>query len=553
MEFVMAYFLDMDEINPLGFETHLLLWYSMLVYDTLLSYDENLEPIPWLAEDYSVSADGLEVNFTLRNGAFWHDGQPVTPDDVKFTFELIRDAASYPRGWIFLQHVTGIEIYGSEIVITLDQVNSFALDILGSLSILPKHIRQSIPARDPIWNDPTNATAHIGSGMFRFVERIPDEYTTLERFDDWWGPDNPYVGQLPNIERVQIEVIREEETRLMSMIRGDVDSERYEVSGSYINAILDSSELQLVSGVVSIWDYFLGFNTNVTGLDDFEVRKAIAYAIDREELINIGRLGFAQPTTSVIPEVFYPRVYHSDGDYPEHDVARANQILDDAGWVDTNMNGIRDNGAGIELSFEILALLQDEPSVYTGTGIKLQLEEIGIEIEVIAQSPELVYPAVFESPRSFEMISGGLSFPAFPVYPFWRMHSDHNIDWEWNIFGWINSTFDSILEDYISATPSEFSSAARAVQIAATENMPYIPIFLADDTHAMRAEWTNFSKKPGGPFSIFCPETMVFMYDSEMYTSPTGFDDPFLILAAGAGAFAAGVVLTYVIFRQRDS
>ncbi|MFX1368695.1 MAG: ABC transporter substrate-binding protein [Promethearchaeota archaeon] len=551
MEFVMAYPQEMDELDPLSFPVHLTVWYNMLVYDTLLSYDENLSTIPWLAEDYSISDDGLQVNFTLREGAFWHDGQPVTPEDVKFTFELIKNSpASYTRGSAFLQHVTDIEILDRDIVFTLDQVNSFAVYNLGSTFILPKHIREGIPTNSTIWNDHTNVTAHIGSGMFRYVERVPDEYTELERFDDWWGPDNPYVGQLPNIERVRIDIIQSQETRLLSMINGDVDTERYEVSGSYISSVLDAPELQLVTGVVSIWDYFLGMNTNVSGLDDFEVRKAIAYAINREELINIGRLGFAQETKSIIPEAFYPMVYHPDGDFPEHSITISNQILDDAGWVDTNMNGIRDNGAGVELSFELLALSWDDASVYTGMGLKLQLEEIGFEIDVLAQSDEVLYPAVFQSPRSFEMVAGGLSYPAWPEFPFWRMHSDHYVDWDFNPWGWINGTFDAFLEDFISATPSEFASAARAVQVAATENMPYIPIFVADDSHALRAEWTNFSTKPGGPFSIFCPETMVFMYDSEMYTSAAG-TDPVLILTVGVGTFAAGVVLAGVALRRK--
>ncbi|MFW9912415.1 MAG: ABC transporter substrate-binding protein [Candidatus Thorarchaeota archaeon] len=550
MEFVMAYPQDLEALSPLSFPDHLTVWYNMLVYDTLLSYDDNLTAIPWLAESFSVRSDGLQVNFTLREGAYWHDGQPVTPDDVKFTFELIRDGPSHLRGWAFLQHVTNIEIFSHEIVITLDQVNSFAIDKLGSTFILPKHIRQGISADNIIWNDPNNLSAHVGSGMFRYVERSSGEYILLDRFDDWWGPDNPHVGQLPNIDRVRIDIIIRQEVRIMAMRNGDVDTERYEVSSAFVSHVLEAPELQLVAGVVSIWEYFLGLNTKVAGLDDFEVRKAIAYAIDREELINIGRLGFAEATKSIIPEAFYPSIYHLDGDFPEQNVTIANQILDDAGWVDTNMNGIRDNGLGVELSFELLALSWDDASVNMGTGLKLQLEEIGFEIDLVSQSDELLYPAVFVSPRSFEMLSGGLFYPAYPDYPYWRMHSDYYVDWSENFFGWSNSTLDSILEDYISATPSEFFSAARAVQVAATENMPYIPIFVNHDTHALRAEWTNFSTKPGGPFTIFCPETMVFMYDSEMHTAPTG-SDPVLILAVGAGAFAAGVVLTCVVLRRR--
>ncbi|MFX1368694.1 MAG: ABC transporter substrate-binding protein [Promethearchaeota archaeon] len=550
MEFVIAYPQDMGELNPLYGKSSRTWWYNMLVYDTLLSYDENLTAIPWLAENYGVSEDGLQVTFTLREGAYWHDGQPVTPEDVKFTFELMRDGPSYPLGWVFMQHVTDIEIAGRDIIFTLDQVNSFAADNLGSHYILPKHIREGIDANSSTWDDPTDATSHIGSGMFKYVGRVPDEYTELERFDNWWGPDNPYVGQLPNIERIKIEVILGPEARLLAMRAGDVDTERYEVFGSFISSVLDAPELQLVTGVPSRWEIVLGMNTTIPGLDDFEVRRAIAYAINRDQLVNIGRLGFGTPVMNVIPEAFYPELYHSSGDFPEQNVTIANMILDDAGWTDTDMNGIRDNGAGVELSYELLALSWDDPSVYTGSGIKLQLEEIGFEINLVALSDGPMYEAIFQIPRTYDMFAMGLGLLPEPNHILLRMHSDYDFNWGSNPYGWINSTFDNLLENFVSSTQANLPDAARAAQIAATENMPYIPLYICDDTHALRAEWTNFSTKPGGPFTFFSPETMVFMYDSEMYGSRSG-SNIILFLAVGAGAFAAGIFVTYVVLQRQ--
>lgn len=546
MEFVIAYYEDIENLNPLFWKDERAHWYVMCVYDSLLSYDENLEKIPWLAEAFNVSSDGLEVAFTLREGAFWHDGQPVTPEDVKFTFEHIRDFPGYINYRFVAQYISDVTVSGQDIVVTLDEVINWAADVLGNVPILPKHIREDVAADDAIWEDHTNSTAHIGSGMFKYVARIPGEYTLLERFDDWWGPDNPNLGQLPNIESLRIDVVRTQEARILAMINGDIDTERYEVYGPFVNAVLDAPELRLITGAPTIWCYSLGMNTTLPGLDDFEVRKAVAYVIDRQGLIDIGRQGFGIATTSVIPEAFYPILYHPDGDFPEQNITIGNQILDAAGWVDTDMNGIRDNGAGVELSFDLLVDSSDDINVATGTGLKLQLDEIGVDINVVSLVNAVWRDRIFIVPRIYEMFISGGFFRPYPMHPWLRMHSWMDFDGSPNPYGWVNNTFDDILDEFRNATPDELLAASRAVQIAATENMPYIPLYLSEDTHALRAEWENFSKKPGGAFSTQAPETMVFIYDSG------GGIDPIILGGVGAGVLAVGVVSSFIILRRRE-
>ncbi|MFX0108852.1 MAG: ABC transporter substrate-binding protein, partial [Candidatus Hodarchaeota archaeon] len=99
MDFVMTYPSDIENLNPMFVCDENSHWYAMLVYDTLISYDENLDVIPWLAEDFSVSADGLTIVFDIREGVVWHDGTPLTAEDVKFTFEYIRDGPIYANCW----------------------------------------------------------------------------------------------------------------------------------------------------------------------------------------------------------------------------------------------------------------------------------------------------------------------------------------------------------------------------------------------------------------------------------------------------------------------
>jgi ABC-type transport system substrate-binding protein len=535
MEFVMAYPSDLAEQNPIFARSARSTWYDMLVYDTLISYNDNLEKIPWLAESWTVSTDGTEVTFTIREGVTWHDGEAFTPADVVFTFNHHKDALPDANYWSLLQHATSITATGQVVTVVFDEPFAFAVDNLGSMHLLPEHIRSGVAADDASWDDPDNVTAH-----------------QLERNDDWWGPDNPYVGQLPNIEDLRIDVVLGQDARILAMRSGAADSERYEVYGAYVTSILTAPELQLVTGVASQWDYVIGFNTEVAPFNDTDVRDAIALGIDRTELINIGRLGFGTQTNSSIANEFHPGFYDSDGAFPVQDVQAAIDLLN-ATYDDLDDDGFFDG-----LEFELLALSWDDISVATCTGLKLQLANIGIDVTVAVTDDGPMYDAIYvEQPdggRDFQAYSMSHGLSPVPDHVWWRAHSDNIIDWGDNCYLINESSVDQHLDDFMGATPATVLAAAAQVQADILEYKPYIPLYLSDDTHAMRAEWVNFTTPPGGPFTDFNPRTMVFMYDSGFAPTtptPTGGVDIVLILGIGAGALIVGVVVTYFLMRRR--
>ncbi|TFH09034.1 MAG: ABC transporter substrate-binding protein [Candidatus Thorarchaeota archaeon] len=547
MPFVMAYGSDIGELNPLVWRSERSHWYDMLVYDTCLSYDDDLLVIPWLAESYVVSTDGLQINFTIREGAKWHDGQNLTADDVAFTFEYIRDAPSDVNWWTMLQNLTSSTAYGNVVVCEFDQLYSFALQNLGEIYIIPEHIWSGIAADDARWNSATNVTAHIGSGPFKFVERVPDEYTELTRFDDWWGEDNPYVGQLPNIDQVRIDVVIGQDARLLAMRNGEADTERYEVFGSYVDEVLSYAELQLVEDVASQWDYVLGMNMTVNGLNDTIVRRAIGLAIDRTELITVGRLGHGTATYSAIPDVFYPDLYNVAGRFTEN-VTLANQLLDDAGYLDTDADGTRNfPGSTAELEFDLLTLSWDDISVATGIGIETQMARINITINNQVTDDGPMYDAIYTG--EYEMYTMAHGYNAIPDHVWWRCHSSNIYEWGDNVFHIDNATVDTIMDEYVAATPATIDAKAAAAAKAILDNVPYVPLYLSDDTHALRKEWVNFTTPAGGPFTAFNPRTMVFMYDDGTGILP-GAVDYTLYIIIGAGAIV-GIIVIFMILKRR--
>jgi ABC-type transport system substrate-binding protein len=527
----------------------------MLVYDTLITYDDDTVPMPWLAESWTVSADGRSATFTIRDGVTWHDGTALTAEDVKFTFDYYKAAPEDANQWTFMQFMTEATVSGSDVTATFNRTFTFLVENLGDLYILPKHVREGVDADNERWNDATDVAAHTGSGPFKYVERTPDEYTELVRYDDWWGPSHEDINQIPFIEEVRIDVVRGQDARILAMRNGEADSERYEVFGAYVNTILNAPEIQLVTGVASQWDYILGFNTRLPGLEDIAVRRACAYAIDRAELINIGRLGFGTPTTSVIPDTFFPALYDAVGDFPAQDINMSKDILDDAGFVDTDADGVRNlPGSEDELAFDLWVLSWDDISVATGTGLKIQLEEVGFDINVIVTDDDPMYEGIYQhSTQTFQMYTMADGYGPYPDHVWWRMHSDNDVDWGDNPFGWENDTLDDALDAYMAAEPDEIEDAAALVQEYAVDNMPYIPLYLSDDTHALRAEWTNFTTPPGGPFTSFNIRNMVFMYDSGLVTTtpPPAGVDMVLVVAVGAVALVVGILVSYLLFKRK--
>ncbi|MFW9965321.1 MAG: ABC transporter substrate-binding protein [Candidatus Sifarchaeia archaeon] len=551
MLFVMAYGSDIGELNPLTARSMRSAWYDMLVYDTLITYDDDLDKIPWLAESWSVSSDGLTINFTIRSGAVWHDGEDVTASDVEFTFEYIRDGPSDLNGWSMMQNITNIVTDGDTVSCMFNQLYSFALDTLGSFWIIPEHIRNGTSPMNARWNDHNDVEAHIGSGPFKFVERVPDEYTLLTRNDDWWGPDNQYVGQLPNIDAIRIDVIISQEARILAMRKGTADTERYEVFGAYVNEVMTYPELQLVQGVVSQWDYNWGFNVTIPGLNDINVRRALSMAVNRTELINVGRLGYGTSAGAAIPSVFFPDLYDSDADFPDGDVAGANAILDSAGYVDLDGDGTRNfpDDLETELEFDLLTLSWDDISVATGSGLVSQMASINVTLHNIVYDDLPMYVAIYTG--EYEMFTMGSSFSPIPDHVWWRTHSSNIYDWGENVFGINNASVDSIMDDFMAATPSELPEAARNASVSILHNIPYVPLYLSDDTHIIRKEWVNFTTPAGGPFVTYNPRTMIFMYDNGSGTVYIENDQTILIIAIGAAAFIAGIVVVVFLVRRK--
>src|SRR5690606_32585816 len=247
------------------------------LFTPLIQYDENLEVRPYLAESWELLGD-TGVVFSLRRDVRWHDGQPVTAEDVVFTFDLAKDPATGSLiGSAYITEVARAEVVDSYTVrFTFARPHAQALEDFWWPPV-PKHLLEGIAPED-LRNAPFNR-APVGSGPYRFVEWRANERLVLEP-----NPDFPEaLGGPPALERVVFRIVPDPSTLLTELLTGRLQVD-IPVVPDQAAQIEENANLELFA-FPSRTVYFIGWNTRREPFTDARVRRAMTHAINRQEII----------------------------------------------------------------------------------------------------------------------------------------------------------------------------------------------------------------------------------------------------------------------------
>jgi peptide/nickel transport system substrate-binding protein len=304
-------------------------WVNELVWDRLVRVGPDGLPRPWAAESFTFVNDRT-VDVTIRDGMTFHDGRPVTVDDVIFSFEAPMRTDKVPMFKPFVSDIEAIERTGERgLRFNLKQVNSaFATTALGRVFIAPKHVWE--PHLKSVEGKPENIesirdSANVGSGPFRQVRARLNEEIVLERFDKHWAApkmDRLVVRIIPNAEAV-IGMMRSGELNLLAEYGGD--PEVLEALAKEVPAIKITQE-------TDIGMEFLGFNNRRPPFSEPAFRAALSAAIDRDVLVQAAWNGFAVPSTSHVSPAL-PFWYAADVKPPASGVPAAREMLKSAGFT----------------------------------------------------------------------------------------------------------------------------------------------------------------------------------------------------------------------------
>ena len=387
-------------LNPYSYASETGYWMLHLVYDSLFILDEHLNITPWLVETYEYDEAALTYTFKLHDGVTFHDGEKLTAEDVKFTYDYL---AAHPKSRFsqpaaVISEITVIDEL--TLTMTLSAPSADFLDKpLCEMPILPEHIWSQV-------EDPDTCDNNIGSGAFRVTEMADGEYYILEKNENYW---NGTVA----VDMLYMPIISDGSTRQTALLTGELDATTANLSAEVIEEFASGNfKIYQGAGFPSTMMYF---NCDRAPFDNVEFRKALSLAIDRQDIVDTVMLGYATPGTNshVHPVKNY---YDASVEEPGFDPAAAAAILDELGYVDTDGDGIREMN-GEALSFTIYVYASNTARIRIAELLKAWWAEIGIGLELSALDMDTVDNIVW------------------PGYV-----SAHDLDYDLVMWGWGAST-----------------------------------------------------------------------------------------------------------------
>ena len=329
-----------------------------------LRYDSDWTPQPYLAESWEVSEDGLTVTLNLVKNAKFHDGEPLTSSDVAFSVEVIK--ANHPFKSMFAPVETVETPDDHTAVLKLSRPHpALMLAMSGQLmSIIPEHIYGDVPINE-VKTHVRNNENTVGSGPFKLVEYKSGEHVILERFDDFFIEGRPYL------DRIVMRIITDPAARAIAYENSEVHMGAFESLPRIINRLKGVDNLTVTPagyGAIGPLDW-LAMNTQRGPLADVRVRKAIAYAVDKNFIQNALMQGTAADSrTGIHPDSPF---YNGDVEDYALDLDKSMALLDEAGYP---MDG--DSRFSLTIDFGWPGV---KPQVEY---VKAALKKVGIEVEV---------------------------------------------------------------------------------------------------------------------------------------------------------------------------
>ena len=443
-----------------------------LIFDDLLSRGSNLDVAPGLAERWEIP-DPLTYVFHLHHGVKFHDGRLLTARDVKWTFDsLLQGKVRSTKAAVyrFVDHIDAPDDF--TVIFHMKEPTATLLWNLsdGAIGIVP-------------YGSGSDMTAHpIGSGPFKFVSAETDKEVIIERNDDYWG-------EKANLTRVRFAVVPDATTRALELRKGSADAAINELTPDTVLTLEHDPSLAVERAPGTVLAY-LAFNLRDPVLKDVRVRQAIAYALDRQPMIEFLWRGEAQPARSILP----PQSWAYEGNVPsyDHNPDKARELLDAAGYRE--VNGVR---------FHItMKTSTDENTRLMVAVIQQQLREVGIALDLRSFEFATFFADVTHG--EFQLYGlrwiGGNEDPDIFEYAF---HSAKFPPNGANRGYYSNPRLDALIDQARrEVDPSVRKPIYAEVQRILAEELPYIDLWYLDNVLVHNKRVRNLQLNPAGNYDF---------------------------------------------------
>jgi peptide/nickel transport system substrate-binding protein len=481
----------MDAINPtVGYYGYNI---RGLLYETLVEAADGNNVEPGLAESWEVSGDGLTWTFKIREGATFSDGSPVTAVEAAWTINWIIEN-EVPTMASYLTGITGAEAPdATTLILTVaEPVSNMISSKLLYVYILPPHIWEGkTPEEIAEFDVPFAVT--IGAGPYRLTEYEIDEYIILDANENYWRGKPP-------VDRIIYRQYAGDDALIQALLAGEIDLiDVLPPSGTAALQGVDGITVVSASGF-QFSDIVLNSSPDGTApasLKDPAIRQAIDHAIDRDQIAIVGYLGYARPAGTFLAPAD-GEFFNTNIPVPAYDIAEANRILDEAGYLDTNGDGIREYSDGIPLEYRFY--VEDSSAYYIRIGeiVADGLSQIGISAPPIAQNIDFLVSTQVD--YDFDMIYFEWNPDADPAFRASVFTCDETADYGWNDSGYCNPEYDALYQAQNTAlTVEERKEALWAIQEMIANDRPWIMVNYYDGLGAYRSD--RFTFNPNFPLA----------------------------------------------------
>lgn len=480
-------------------------------HEALVGQDAELNYIPRLAKEWEFNEDQTELTYFLNEGVKWHDGEEFTADDVVFTFTSIADGDYTAAGGVrvdYVSNLVGYEEYRdgeAETLAGVEAIDEYTVKFTfkepnvtalynTSFPIIPEHVFGEIPVAE-MPNHPAsrNAGEVIGTGPFKLTQYQDGEQYILERHEDYWQ-GKPYLerivwrvidqaimtGMLSNNELdlvTQPSGVAPADASDVEALDNVVVEERQDLAYQYLGFKLHHSDDEKKWNDPSTWRV----NEKVA---DVNVRQAIAHAIERENMVNGLLYGRGTVIDAPFPEASW--AFNPDAaTHYEYSVDKANALLDEAGYVDANGDGFREDPNGNEWTLNMDYPTGNQVRERSAPIIKENLEAVGIRVNLRNPREASGHFEVLETNNTdWDLYLAGWSLASGDVDP----GGIHRSTAPYNYLRWLNEESDALIDKGMQA-PEAFDIDFRKQVYADwaklySEEVPAVILYSQNVVHA---------------------------------------------------------------------
>jgi len=448
-------------LNPIFNRNEDLFQIHHLIYEGLVTFNEDMSIEPLLAKEWKFVNGGQSIEFTIKNGIKWHDGEALTTDDIIFTFNVIKGnikdvnrVSTYRKS---LQYITDIvKLDENTVRVDFSKNAANGLEMM-TFPILPEHIFEG----NKIQRLEQDDFIIVGTGRYELKEYENMRNISLIRSDNYWS-NKPYI------DKISVLIVPDEEAQLSLFENGDVDFVNPKVVdwGKYV----DEKKINSAEYVTPNYE-FLGINFRKSILQDLNIRKAIAYSIDRQKIASSIYLSHA----TVVDFPIMPNSWLYDDNKIRlgfnHNIATT--LLDEAGYTLKENNDLRTNEKDETIQLKLITNANNSLREQTAILIQDHLRKVGIQLEV-----EFLEWEDFEKQMntgSYDLLLGGWELSYIPDITS-AFHSS-NIG-STNFIAYNNEELDGLLNSYLSSGNLTLKEQGFSeVQDHIVTELPYISLF----------------------------------------------------------------------------